>query len=153
MVRIRTARLDEADALTAIGVRATRHDGYDEAMMRRLMPMLAVDSALLAAGLMFAAEDDGALRGVMALRHTGLGGLTLLDRLFVAPEATGRGIGRQLFGAAVAHTKAIGSTALLVYANPNAAGFYARMGAIRIGETPYLLAPEIVTPIFVMPVS
>ena len=32
---------------------------------------------------------------------------------------------------------------ILVYSNPNAAGFYARLGAIRIGMTPFVFSPDV----------
>jgi hypothetical protein len=38
--------------------------------------------------------------------------------------------------------------AIMIYAEPSAAGFYERMGAIRIGEGPFFLSPEIVLPHF-----
>lgn len=135
--------------MTEIAVRATGRDGYDVA---RLMPALEIDRALVTFGSVLVAEDS-AVVGAAALRHTGLGGMILLDRLFVDPDAKRHGIGRLLFGSAVAQAKAMGGSVLLIYANPVAAGFYARMGAMRIGEAPYPLMPEVLTPIFVLSIG
>ena len=77
---------------------------------------------------------------------TALQGIALLHGLFVDPARWKRGIGRVLFGAAVARAKGMKAGAIMIYANPSAEGFYKRMGAIRIGEGPFCFSPEIVLP-------
>ena len=47
----------------------------------------------------------------------------------------GRGIGRALFEHAVEQTRRLGHRSLKIEADPNAAGFYIRMGARRAGST------------------
>ena len=47
----------------------------------------------------------------------------------------GRGIGRALFEHAVEQARRLGSHALKIESDPNAEGFYKRMGAHRVGET------------------
>jgi predicted N-acetyltransferase YhbS len=47
----------------------------------------------------------------------------------------GRGIGRALFEHAVEESRRLGHRSLRIEADPNAEGFYARMGARRVGET------------------
>ena len=84
--QIRPARVDETARLTQIAMRATRHDGYDDGAISRFMPALTVNLALIAAGLVFVAEDEqGIPRGHVALRPTGMGGLILLEGIFVDP--------------------------------------------------------------------
>lgn len=56
-----------------------------------------------------------------------------LDHLWIAPHAMGRGIGRALFEHALAQTKSLGHRTLKVESDPNAEGFYTRMGARRVG--------------------
>ena len=48
--QVRPARVNDAGRLTQIAVRATRHDGYDDADIARFMPGLKVNLALIAAG-------------------------------------------------------------------------------------------------------
>jgi hypothetical protein len=73
--RVRAARVDDAAGLTQIAVRATKHDGYGDDAISRFMPGLKVNLALIAAGLVFVAEDEqGARLGYVALRPTGMGG-------------------------------------------------------------------------------
>ena len=100
-----------------------------------------------------AQQKSGDVVEVVAVTPTTLQGIALLYGIFVAPAYWRRGVGRVLFGAAVARTKALKAGALMIYAEPSAEGFYKRMGAIRIGEGPFVYSPEIVLPhlLYVIP--
>lgn len=50
------------------------------------------------------------------------------------------------FGSAVAWARALKAGAFMIYAEPSAEGFYKRLGAIRIGEGPFVLSPEVILP-------
>jgi predicted N-acetyltransferase YhbS len=142
--RIRTARVDDAAGLTQIAVRATKHDGYDDAAIARFMPGLKVNLALIAAGLVFVAEDEqGVPLGYVALRPTGMGGLVLLEGIFVDPVCARGGVGTRLFATAVEHARKMAGNVILVYSSPNSAGFYARLGAVRIGMSPFVFSPDV----------
>ena len=58
-----------------------------------------------------------------------------LEHLWVLPEWQGVGVGSRLFETAAAHARKWGGKSLDIRADPNAAGFYLRLGAVRIGET------------------
>jgi predicted N-acetyltransferase YhbS len=142
--RIRTARVDDAAGLTQIAVRATKHDGYDDAAIARFMPGLKVNLALVAAGLVFVAEDErGVPLGYVALRPTGMGGLVLLEGIFVDPVCSRGGVGTRLFATAAEHARKMAGNVILVYSSPNSVGFYARLGAVRIGMTPFVFSPDV----------
>jgi predicted N-acetyltransferase YhbS len=152
---IRPAHIDEASRLTHLCKEASIPYGYDEDTIRRFEPALAVDPALIASGLTFVAENGRAENGrsdpagVMAVRPVGLGGIILLDRIFVAPASQRKGIGRRLFATAVEKSAGMGGSAILIYSHPQAAGFYQRVGCTRIGETPFYLSREIRMPMMV----
>jgi GNAT superfamily N-acetyltransferase len=59
-----------------------------------------------------------------------------LDLFFTANNAQGAGLGRRLFEAAVARARALGAARMTISSNPEAAGFYRRMGALDVGVTP-----------------
>jgi predicted N-acetyltransferase YhbS len=142
--RIRPARVDDAAALTQIAVLATRHDGYDDGAISRFMPGLKINLALIAAGLVFVTEDEqGIPRGYVALRPTGMGGLILLEGIFVDPAYSRRGIGTRLFATAVEHSRRMAGNVILIYSSPHAVDFYARLGATRIGMTPFVFSPDV----------
>lgn len=57
-----------------------------------------------------------------------------LENLWVLPEWMGRGIGKRLFLHAVDMARQRGYTLLQLEADPNAVGFYEKMGMRRVGE-------------------
>ncbi len=59
-----------------------------------------------------------------------------LDHMFVLPCKMGQGIGRELFEHCLAVLKHNGSESLLVLADPNAAGFYEKMGCTYVEDYP-----------------
>jgi predicted N-acetyltransferase YhbS len=147
--RIRSARVDDAEALTQIAVRATKHDGYDDGAISRFMPGLKVNPTLIAAGLVFVTEDEqGVARGYVALRPTGMGGLLLLEGIFVDPVCSRGGVGTRLFAAAVELSRKMAGSVILIYSNPHSVGFYARLGAVQIGVTPFVFSPDVQLSIF-----
>ena len=144
---IREARLEEQRELTRLCVRATMHAGHDEAFIARTMPGLTITIPLISADYVRVAQDEsGEVFGVVAVTPTPLQGIALLHGLFVHPARWRRGIGRVLFGAAIARAKGLKAGALMIYAEPTAEGFYKRMGAIRIGEGPFAFSPETTLP-------
>ena len=54
--------------------------------------------------------------------------------MFVAPAATGHGIGAALFADALHVASSAGLETLRIDSDPNAAGFYERMGAATVGS-------------------
>jgi predicted N-acetyltransferase YhbS len=152
--QIRPARAEEATGLAQLAVRATEHDGYDPVVMARLAPVLQINLALIAAGLVFVAEDvNGTVIGVVAFRPLGPSGLFLLEGIFVEPAFMRRGVGRRLIETAAGYARKLGGCAIVIYANPTSAGFYARLGAIRIGTSPFVFSPDLLLPVFAFPLS
>ena len=144
---VREARPEEQRELTRLCVRATMHSGYDEEFIDRSMPSLTVTLPLISGDFVRVAQDDlSELVGFVCVTPTGLQGIALLHGLFVDPARWKCGIGRVLFGAAVARAKGMKAGAIMIYANPSAEEFYKRMGAIRIGEGPFYFSPETVLP-------
>lgn len=151
---VRGAKPDEQRDLTRLCVRATMHAGYDEAFIDRTMPALTVTLPFITADFVRVAQDSsGHIVGVVSVTPTALQGIAQLHHLFVDPACWKRGIGRVLFSAALVRAKQVRAGALVISAEPSAEGFYARMGAIRIGEAPFYFSPDIVLPnlLYVIP--
>jgi GNAT superfamily N-acetyltransferase len=144
---VREAKPEEQRELTRLCVRATMHAGHDEAFIDRTMPALTITVPLISANCVQVAQDGTSeVVGVVLVTPTALQGIAQLYGLFVDPAHWKRGIGRVLFGAAVARAKGIKAGALMITAEPSAEGFYKRMGAIRIGEGPFYFSPETILP-------
>lgn len=60
----------------------------------------------------------------------------ILDKLFVEPAAVRQGVGRRLFDWARTAARDGGARILVIESDPNAAGFYRRMGATDDGAVP-----------------
>ena len=131
---IRRARPEEAATLSAICVRSKAHWGYDEKFMTLSTDALTVDPARIEAGHILAAELDGALVGTAAIGPDDEG--FEIDQFFIDPGAMGRGVGKRLFVALLGLAREHGIEKLSILSDPNAAGFYRRMGARDIGSAP-----------------
>jgi GNAT superfamily N-acetyltransferase len=74
-----------------------------------------------------------------------------LDHLWVLPAWIGTGLGRTLFEHAVRRAQELGAMTVTIESDPNAEGFYRRMGARRRGENVYELeGGERVLPVMVV---
>jgi predicted N-acetyltransferase YhbS len=142
--RVRPAHVDEAAELTQIAVRATKNDGFDDEAIVRFTPGLKVNLALIAAGLVIVAESEtGVPSGYVSLRPTGIGGLILLEGIFVDPDHSRRGIGTRLFATAVELSRKMAGNVILINSSPTSVDFYARLGANKIGATPFVFSPDV----------
>ncbi|MEV8533584.1 GNAT family N-acetyltransferase [Streptomyces sp. NPDC051211] len=137
MLRIRAARTAEAAALTELVLRSKAHWGYDAAFLAACAADLRIRPEDIAHRRVAVAEDaDGTVLGVASLEDGPDG--AVLGLLFVEPDAMGRGVGRELYRNAVRRARELGSPRLVIDADPQAAGFYRAMGAVRTGQP----APE-----------
>ena len=136
-IRIRRARPDEADALTALATRAKAHWGYDTEFMSRVRDAMTLSAADVEAHDVWVLQD--ATWRVVGFHRVIAGDPAELEDMWVEPDAMGNGHGRRLFEHAVSIARSLGASALELDADPNATGFYERMGMERIGETPSTL--------------
>jgi GNAT superfamily N-acetyltransferase len=131
-MQIVRAKPEDAEALTEIAHAAKRHWDYPERWIQSWRDILTMRPEFIAANVAYSAIEDGRAVGFYLLT-TESDGLHL-DHLWIAPLAMGRGIGRALFEHAVGQARALGHQRLKIEADPNAEGFYTRMGAQRVGE-------------------
>ena len=92
------------------------------------------------AGLVRVAEADGATVGFAVLLAAQHGGCEL-DGLFVEPRQWRRSVGRTLIEDAVEIARRGRATRIEVIANPDAIGFYLRMGFVLGKTVPTRLGP------------
>jgi GNAT superfamily N-acetyltransferase len=132
-VRIRRALPEEAGALTELIMRSKAHWGYDAAFLEACRPGLTMRRESIERDHVVCAEVGGDLAGVAHVA-TQDDGEAYLDDLFVEPAYMGRGVGKLLWGHAVAWAAATGATAMVFGADPNARPFYEHLGAVVVGE-------------------
>jgi GNAT superfamily N-acetyltransferase len=132
--------------LTALAFGSKAHWGYDDAFMEACRDELTIRPVDL---------DRAKVRVAVVETIVGFHGIDgdELRWMFVAPASTGHGIGAALFTDALDIASAAGIETLRIESDPNAAGFYERMGARRIGETPSASIPGRVLPVYAIGVS
>jgi N-acetylglutamate synthase-like GNAT family acetyltransferase len=131
-IQIRRARPDEADVLTEIARAAKRHWGYPENWIEHWQDDLTITPDFITANEMYVALAGEEIAGCCALVMRD--SLAELEHMWIRPAHMGNGVGRTLFKQIVERATQLKATSLELSADPNAEGFYQRMGATRIGE-------------------
>jgi N-acetylglutamate synthase-like GNAT family acetyltransferase len=139
-VKVRRARADEADALTALCLRSKQSNGYDDAFMAACRDELTVTPAAMLEAEYWVAED-GTVCGCICLRIEPDGRSGEVEAFFVDPDWQRRGVGRLLWDTLAARARALGLAALHLDADPAAVPFYQAMGFAVIGTSPSASIP------------
>lgn len=150
---IRAARAEEAAALTDLSLRSKAVWGYDAAFLARCRLLMQVKTEALRKQPHFVAESSGGILGFYGLEEIDQEDAVGLDYLFVEPDAIGRGVGGALWRHAVETARGLGCATLYVVADPNAEGFYRRMGAAPIGARTSDLEPGRLLPLLRFPLE
>ena len=132
MISIRPVEPQEAAELTQIALAAKRHWGYPDRWMEMWKPLLTFNAEYFEANESWMALDGEKPIGFYTLLDKG--GIAWIDNLFVRPGSMGKGVGRQLFQHARNLARQRGYRVIQLEADPNAAGFYEKMGMHSIGE-------------------
>jgi GNAT superfamily N-acetyltransferase len=143
---IRPARVEEAAALSDLCFRSKAVWGYDPEFMALMPAALGVAGEDIAAGDVWVATGaDGQIAGVVALAPGDAPGALDLNKLFIEPRHIRSGVGRALLAHAIAEAR---RRAADDSGRPNAAAFYERAGAVRIGEAPSDAVPGRLLPLY-----
>lgn len=132
-MNIRQASTQEAAALTEIAHAAKRHWGYPEHWIQHWQADLTISPDFISNNHVYVAEHDDELAGFYALIVRG--NKAELEHMWVAPAHIGKGVGKELFLDAMQRASALNLAAVEISSDPNAEGFYRKLGAERIGET------------------
>jgi GNAT superfamily N-acetyltransferase len=130
--QIRRASPDDAPVLTEIAHAAKRHWAYPERWIELWKDALTITPSFVLSNEVYVARVDDGIAGFSALLAAE--GKVWLEHLWVSPTYIGTGIGKALFIHAAGIGAATGAPAMMIESDPNAEGFYLRMGARRIGE-------------------
>ena len=131
-MRIRKATPEESSRLTQIAHEAKRHWGYPESWIEHWQADLTITSDFIGNNDVYVAEEDGEVVGFYALAIKK--DVAELEHLWVAPKYIGTGVGKELFVHAMQKAAREDVSVVEISSDPNAEGFYRRMGAQRIGE-------------------
>jgi GNAT superfamily N-acetyltransferase len=133
-IRIRSAQPEDAERLREIFMAAKGSWGYDTAMVQEAAADLDLSPEAMQAKEVYVADLAGEpvafasiVRGSDVWR---------LDDLWVDPAWMGRGIGRHLFMYAADRARLLGARRLEWETDPNAVGFYEKMGGAYVRDSP-----------------
>jgi GNAT superfamily N-acetyltransferase len=131
----------DAERLTAIAYAAKRHWGYPETWMEAWRDELTVTPEYIRTQPVVVARQSGRIVGFFGLLILQDG--AWLQHFWLKPDCIGWGLGRAMFAEAVRITRSSGRTELRITSDPNAEGFYRKMGAVRVGLERTLLLGKI----------
>jgi GNAT superfamily N-acetyltransferase len=130
---IRRAEKENSATLTGIALDAKRYWGYPEHWIKHWEADLTITPDFIADNYVYVAEHEGEIRGFYALCM--VQDKAELEHMWVRPAYIGTGLGKELFLDAMERAANMNVREVRLSADPNAAGFYERMGATQIGET------------------
>jgi len=142
-VLARITRSQQA-VINALILRSKSHWGYDAQMMDAMARVLRIDLDAAAEGRAIGGWLDDQPLGVVQVStpyDDARGRAMVLDLLFIAPEAIGTGLGRQLYCWALDQARAAEANRLDILSDPFARGFYTAMGASFIEDRPSEVIP------------
>lgn len=129
---IRRAGPTDSEALTRIAHAAKRYWRYPEEYIQIWQDDLTVTPDFIDRHQVYCAVRESEILGFYAL--SGQGPTWELEHMWVEPAHIGTGVGVKLFDHVIRMIRAEGGTALRIASDPNAEGFYRKMGAKRVGE-------------------
>ena len=131
-ITIRKAKPDDHQRLTEVAHAAKRHWGYPERWIEVWKDVLTIAPEFINDNEVYAAVVGNEVAGFYALIEAE--GKVMLEHMWVAPNFIGAGVGKALFNHALKMAASLNASSLEIESDPNAEGFYKRMGAQRIGE-------------------
>ena len=129
---IRRATTDDTATLTNIAHDAKRYWGYPDHWIEHWRDELTISNDFVNANDVYVFVNDEEVRGFYALvvRND----KAELEHLWVTPKHIGTGVGKELFLHAMQRAGSRDVSEVQISSDPNAEGFYQKMGAHRIGE-------------------
>lgn len=131
---IRRAQDSDCGELTAVAHAAKRSWNYPEGYIRLWTNDLTVTTELVRDHPVYVATDADGVVGFYAL--TGTPPALELEHFWVTPGRMRQRVGATLFAHAIQVARAAGAATITIASDPNAQGFYEKMGARRIAEVP-----------------
>lgn len=131
---LRAPRPSECKMLSDLCLRSKAHWGYDAAFLEACRDELTLTTDTLQNCEVAVAVSKNRICGLVQLDPIVPCGV--LEKLFVDPDAIGKGVGRRLFDWAVEIARQTGMTHFTIDGDPNSVAFYLKMGARLTGSTP-----------------
>ncbi len=142
---IRKAQVTESEALTCLSFSSKRYWNFPEEYIDIWKDELTITPAYIQGNLVYVAEVDAILVGyfsIVEIQEDFWAGQVFVQRgfwlehIFIKPEFIGKRVGTELLSFAKDLCKKKEIECLYIFSDPNAKGFYDKMGARYIKESP-----------------
>ncbi|HFK1455935.1 GNAT family N-acetyltransferase [Bacillus sp. AFS059628] len=131
-MKIRKALLSEANELSEFALHSKATWNYSEEFILACKEDLTITEEYIKNNFVYVLENDNTMIGFFSfLRNE-----NALDFLYIHPRYKGKGYGKILWEYVIQHANELGIKSFTIDSDPNAKGFYLKMGAKLIGETP-----------------
>ncbi|MEM5794893.1 MAG: GNAT family N-acetyltransferase [Bacillota bacterium] len=153
-ILIRPALIKDSTILTAISFASKRYWNYPDCYFDSWKDELTITPSYIKDNLVYVAETKGQVIGYFSLvevRHDFWAGKVFvkkgfwLEHIFVLPEYIGKGIGTQMMEYLISICKSKDVGRVRIFSDPNAKGFYDKIGANYTGESPSSIAGRTVS--------
>ncbi|PFZ89491.1 GNAT family N-acetyltransferase [Bacillus wiedmannii] len=131
-MKIRKALLSEENELSELALHSKATWNYSEAFILACKEDLTITEEYIKNNFVYVLENDNTKIGFFSfLRNE-----NALDFLYIQPRYKGAGYGKILWEYVLEKANELGIKSFTIDSDPNAKGFYWKMGAKLIGETP-----------------
>lgn len=130
---IRKAFLNEANELSHIALTSKATWNYSEEFILACKEDLTITEEYIKSNDVYVLEKQGVEIGFFSFQRKEE---TALDFLYLHPNYKGKGYGNILWKSVVEKAAELGIKRFTIDSDPNAKGYYMKMGAKLIGETP-----------------
>lgn len=132
---IRPAARPDVEFLTDLAMRSKASHGYDAAFMEQCRAELTIHERTLDERDIWVAEAQGRIVGFFGLDRPE-DGVCVVNPIFVEPNLQQGGVGRALWQKLEERARFAEARAIGLDSDPNAVGFYEKMGCRIIGWSP-----------------
>ncbi|SFM27421.1 GNAT family N-acetyltransferase [Pelosinus propionicus] len=133
-LEIRKAVADDSKVLTQISFMSKRYWNYPEQYFEIWKDELTITPSYIQNNIVYLAERDGQVLGYFSLVQVDEG--FWLEHIFIMPKCIGKGIGSKLIATLKSKCKELKIDKVNILSDPNAKGFYDKLGACYLGESP-----------------
>jgi len=131
-MKIRKALLSEANELSEFALHSKATWNYSKEFILACKEDLTITEEYIKNNFVYVLENDNTMIGFFSfLRNE-----NALDFLYIHPRYKGKGYGKILWEYVIQQANELGIKSFTIDSDPNAKGFYLKMGAKLIGETP-----------------
>ncbi|MEY9972139.1 N-acetylglutamate synthase-like GNAT family acetyltransferase [Lysinibacillus sp. RC46] len=135
---IRTAKIQDCYLLSNLAYKSKAYWGYTEDFLQQCKDDLTVTKEYIEKNPVYVMESDNKIVAFYSFTINEL----KLDALFIDPDYIGKGLGRMIWDHLLNKAKELGISEFTLDSEPNAEGFYLKMGAKNIGSTPSTVFPD-----------